>query len=182
MILISIAALALLAFRDYSILGIGPTRKVLRRLGVYAVALWAPAMCVLIFGNTPLVRFFRFLESPRVLASVLAVYAAASLVCIWLKRSGGHGRAWLATILPAPAVWIAVAWIALAPNDAMSDLTKVRGIWVVTLAWIAVIAVSVLRLRGREVQVDDLDFAIDVAAWSNWISLGLIAATMPLAS
>jgi len=58
--------------------------------------------------------------------------------------------------------------------------SKARGICAVTVLWIAAIAAAVLRLRPRDMPVDDMDFAIDVAAWSNWISLGLIVATIPL--
>ncbi|MBV9771418.1 MAG: hypothetical protein JOZ32_17740 [Bryobacterales bacterium] len=97
-----------------------------------------------------------------------------------VKRSGGHDRDWLVTILPAPALWIIVGWIPLAPNGAVSDLSKARGICAVTVLWIAAIAATVLRVRPRDMHLDDMDFAIDVAAWSNWISLGLIGATIPL--
>jgi hypothetical protein len=44
--------------------------------------------------------------------------------------------------------------------------------------WIALMIVTVLQIGRREMPVEDMDFAIGLAGWSNCLAIGLVALTI----
>jgi hypothetical protein len=48
----------------------------------------------------------------------------------------------------------------------------------VSALWITLMIVTVLQMKRRPMPVEDMDFAIGLAGWSNCVAIGLVSITI----
>jgi hypothetical protein len=176
MILVTLAAALLFWGRDYLVLRIGPTRRVPRRLWMYSAVVLMMAMLLgtltLIFGPY---EFLDLLHSPQVFVSLIACHLAAGVVCFWLKQTERYDIAWLAAMLPAPGVWFLLAKATFLSAFGLGPFVTSLIVGLVSALWISMMIVTVLQIGRRQMPVEDMDFALGLAGWSNCLAIGLVS-------
>jgi hypothetical protein len=179
MILLTLAAGLLFWCRDYLVLRIGPQRRVPRRVWVYSAVVFLMAMLLatttLSFGPY---EFLGFLRSPQVFVLLIAFHLAAGILCFWLKRTERYDSAWLAAVIPTPGVWFLLAKATFLPSYGLTALVTPLIVGVVSALWITLMIVTVLQMGRRQMPVEDMDFAMGLAAWSNCFAIGLLSITI----
>jgi len=176
MILLAVAAFLLFWLRDYSVLRMGPRRKITLRLSVYAISMALTAMLVcLVAARADSFPFGRTDQSSRLVFPLAAWQGAATVACLWLRSTKRYDLAWLAAVIPAPAFWMLSARIAFGPAKTPADPWGWFAYCAVFASWILLMALTFLRLRPTEMPTDDLDFAVNMAGWSNCVGIGLVA-------
>ena len=179
MILVTFAAALLFWCRDYLVLRIGPPRRVPRRVWMYSavVLIMAMLLATLAVSFGPY-EFLGFLHSPQVFVSLIAFHLAAGIACFWLKHTERYDSAWLAAIIPTPGVWFLLADATFLPSYGLTALVTPLIVGVVSALWVTLMIVTVLQLRGRQMPVEDMDFAMGLAGWSNCLVIGLVSITI----
>jgi hypothetical protein len=176
MILVTLAAALLFWGRDYLVLRIGPTRRVPRRLWMYSAVVLMMAILLgtltLIFGPY---EFLDLLHSPQVFVSLIAFHLAAGVVCFWLKQTERYDIAWLAAMLPAPGVWFLLAKATFLPAYGLGPFVTSLIVGLVSALWISMMIVTILQIGRRQMPVEDMDFALGLAGWSNCLAIGLVS-------
>ena len=179
MILVTLAAALLFWGRDYLVLRIGPSRRVPRRVWMYSAVVFMMAMVLgtltLSFGPY---EFLALLHSPHVFVSVIAFHLAAGLACFWLKQTERYDSAWQAAMIPAPGVWFLLAQATFLPPYGWGTIAMSLSVGVVSAMWITLMIVTLLKMGRREMPVEDMDFAMGLAGWSNCLAIGLVSITI----
>jgi hypothetical protein len=171
-------ALILFFLRDYLLLQMGPVRLLSARLRLYALVVFASIL--LVSGTTFRLsdeKFFNLFQTPRVVLPIVGFYALFVTICLWIRRSGRHHRAWLLAMAPNPLLAFCVALLPRLVFSSSSMYSITAGSVLAACVWIGLIS---LCLRGTvEVRMDasDLDFSIGIAAWVNAIALLLCQPT-----
>jgi hypothetical protein len=179
MILVTLAAVLLFWGRDYLVLRIGPPRSVPRRVWIYSAVVFMMAMLLgtLTLSYGPY-EFLALLHSPQVFVSLIAFHLAAAIACFWLKQTERYDSAWLAAMIPAPGVWFLLAQATLLPAYGWGTFTTSLVVGLVSALWATMMIVTVLQMRRREIPVEDMDFAMGLAGWSNCLAIGLVSITL----
>jgi hypothetical protein len=176
MILVTLAAALLFWGRDYLVLRIGPPQSVPRRVWMYSAVVFIMAMLLgtltLSFGPY---EFQALIHSPQVFVSLIAFHLAAGITCFWLKRTERYDSAWLAAMIPAPGVWFLLAEATLLPAYGLGNFATSLIVGLVSALWITLMIVTVLQMGRREMPVEDMDFAMGLAGWSNCLAIGLVS-------
>ena len=179
MILVTLAAALLFWCRDYLVLRIGTQRRIPRRVWMYSAVVFIMAMLLAIltlsFGPY---EFLGLLHSPQVFASLIAFHLAAGIMCFWLKQTERYDRAWLAAIIPTPGVWFLLAKTTFLPSYGLTALVTPIIVGVASALWNTLMIVTVLQLGGRQMSVEDMDFAMGLAGWSNCLAIGFVSITI----
>jgi hypothetical protein len=179
MILVTLAAVLLFWSRDYLVLRIGPPRRLPRRVWIYSVLVFTMAMLLgtltLSFGPH---EFLALIHSPRVFVPLIAFHLAAAMTCFWLKQTERYNGAWLIAMIPAPGVWFLLAQATLLPAYGSGNFVTSLILGVVSALWVSMMIVTVLQMRRPEMPVEDMDFAIGLAGWSNCLAIGLVSITI----
>ena len=179
MILVTLAAALLFWGRDYLVLRIGPPRSVPRRVWMYSSVVFLMAMLLgaltLSFGPY---EFLTVLHSPHVFVSLIGLHLAASILCFWLKQTERYDSAWLAAMIPAPGVWFLLAQATLLPAYGWGTFATSLTVGLISALWITMMIVTLLQMRRREMPVEDMDFAMGLAGWSNCLAIGLVSITI----
>jgi hypothetical protein len=108
---------------------------------------------------------------------MILVILTAGLACFWLRETGRYDCAWLIAVIPAPGVWFVLAQATyLAYSWGNFATSFIVGL--LSAMWIALMIVTVLQMSRRELPVEEIDFAIGLAGWSNCLAIGLVALTI----
>jgi len=178
-ILVTLAAALLFWGRDYLVLRIGPSRRVPRRVWMYSAVVFMMAM---VLGTLTLslgpYEFLGFLHSPHVFVSLIAFHLAAGIMCFWLKQTERYDSAWLAAMIPAPGVWFLLAKATFLPAYGLNALATPLIVGVVSALWITLMIVTVLLMGRPQIPVEEMDFAMGLAGWSNCLAIGLVSITI----
>jgi hypothetical protein len=179
MILVTLAAVLLFWSRDYLVLRIGPPRRLPRRVWIYSALVFMMAMLLgtLILGFGPH-EFLALIHSPRVFVPLIAFHLAAAIMCFWLKQTERYDSAWLVAMIPAPGVWFLLVQGTLLPVSGSGNFVTSLIVGLVSAMWVSMMIVTVLQMRRREMPVEDMDFAIGLAGWSNCLAIGLVSITI----
>jgi hypothetical protein len=179
MILVTLAAVLLFWSRDCLLLRIGPPRKLPRRVWIYSALVFMMAMLLgtlaLSFGPH---QFLAIIRSPRVFVPLIAFHLAAAITCFWLKQTERYDSAWLVAMIPAPGVWFLLAQATLLPVSASGNFVTSLIVGLVSALWVSMMIVTVLQMRRNEMPVEEMDFAIGLAGWSNCLAIGLVSITI----
>jgi len=175
MILVTLAVALLFWSRDYLVLRIGPQRRVTRRVWMYSTGVFVMAMLlgalILTFG---LYEFPVLLDSHQVFVSLIAFHLAAGILCFWLKQTERYDSAWVVALIPAPAVWFLLAKATFLPAYGLGPPATSLIVGLVSALWIFLMLVTVRQVGQRQMPVEDMDFAMGLAGWSNCLAIGLV--------
>jgi hypothetical protein len=167
--------LSLFFLRDCFLLRMGPTRLLSARLGLYAVVLLASILLVSgatsqLGGNEPLQLF----QTPRAILLIVGFYALLVPVCLWIRRTDRHHRAWLLATAPNPLLAFSIALPArtMFPSASVHAVMAASGF--LAFVWIGLIALWLERTAHARMDVPDLDFSIGFAGFVNSIALLLL--------
>jgi hypothetical protein len=183
MMLVTAAAFLLFWLRDYWLLQLGPSRSVARRVGIYAVLVSIAGLLVWVLASThSTAQFISDIESPPWLAGLFAFHSIAAIACFWMKWTGRYHLAWLAAMVPAPVAWVLFARVLFTANDTIAEPVKGAVILVVASLLIAPILLTVLRGHRLEMGIDELDYVLGFAGWTNCFGAGLVVLAIPPAA
>jgi hypothetical protein len=183
MVLVTAAAFILFWLSDYWLLQLGPPRSVAWRVWVYAGLVLLAGLVVWVLGleqNTE--QLVRNIESPPWLIGLFAFHSIAAVACFWMKRTGHYDLAWLAAMVPAPVAWVLFARDLFTANDTIVGPVKGAVILVVASLLIAPILLAVVRGQRREMGLDELDYVLGFAGWTNCFGAGLVVLAIPPAA
>ena len=183
MILVTAAAFLLFWLRDYWMLQLGPARSVARRVWIYAGLVSMAGLLVWVLASTHNTRqFISDIESPPWLIGLFAFHSIAAGACFWMKRTGRYHLAWLAAMVPAPVAWVLFARVLFTANDTIAEPVKGAVILVVASLLLAPILLAVLRGNRLEMGLDELDYVLGFAGWTNCFGAGLTVLAIPPAA
>jgi hypothetical protein len=183
MILVTAAAFLLFWLRDYWMLQLGPARSVTRRVWIYAGLVSMAGLLVWVLASTHnTAQFTSDIESPPWLIGLFAFHSIAAVACFWMKCTGRYDLAWLAAMVPAPVAWVLFARVLFTANDTIAEPVKGAVILVVASLLIAPILLAVLRGHRLEMGLDELDYVLGFAGWTNCFGAGLVVLAIPPAA
>ena len=163
---IMLAVLFLFWSRDYLILRMGPLLRTRSRVSLYAgVVVGMTALLSVVVWSVGSSAVFQFIWSLPVLVSLTALHIAGAIFCFWLKRSDRYHRVWLMALLPTPVAWFFLASGVISRNFAARSLV----VWLICALWIAAMFAWVARARRIEMPADELDFAVTLTGYSNFL-------------
>jgi hypothetical protein len=81
-------------------------------------------------------------------------------------------------MIPAPGVWFLLAQATFLPAYGWGTFTTSLTVGLVSALWITLMIVTVLQMKRRPMPVEDMDFAIGLAGWSNCVAIGLVSITI----
>ena len=183
MVLVTAAAFLLFWLRDYWMLQLGPARSVARRVWIYAGLVSMAGLLVWVLASTHNTgQFIRDIESPPWLIGLFAFHSIAAVACFWMRRTGRYDLAWLAAMVPAPVAWVLFARIVFTANDSIAEPVKGAVILVVASLLIAPVLLAVLRGRRLDLGLDELDYVLGFAGWTNCFGAALAVLAIPPAA
>ena len=183
MILVTAAAFLLFWLRDYWVLQLGPLRSVARRVWIYAALVSMAGLLVWVLASThKTAQFIGDIESPPCLVALFAFHSIAAVACFWMKRTERYDLAWLAAMVPAPVAWVLFARVVFTANDAITEPTKGAVILVVASLLIAPVLLAVLRGRRLDLGLDESNYVLGFAGWTNCFGAGLVVLAIPPAA
>jgi hypothetical protein len=176
MIVLAAAAFILFWLRDYSVLRMGPPRRITLRLSVYVISIALTAMLVwLVAVRDGSFLFGHINQSFRLVFALASWQVAATAACLSLGSTKRYDLAWLAAVIPAPAFWTLSARIAFGSGNTQAEPWSSFAYCAVFASWVLLMALTLLRRRPADMPPDELDFAVDMAGWSNCVGIGLVA-------
>ncbi len=183
MILVTAAAFLLFWLRDYWMLQLGPARSVARRVWIYAGVVSMAGLLVWVLASTHNTeQFVSDIESPPWLIGLFAFHSIAAVACFWMKWTGRYHLAWLAAMVPAPVAWVLFARVLFRANETITEPVKGAIILLVASLLIAPILLAVLRGHRLEMGVEELDYVLGFAGWTNCFGAGLTLLAIPPAA
>ena len=183
MILVTAAAFLLFWLRDYWMLQLGPARSVTRRVWIYAGLVSMAGLLVWVLASTHnTAQFISDIESPPWLIGLFAFHSITAFACFWMRRTGRYHLAWLVAMVPAPVAWVLFARVLFTANDTIAEPVKGAVILVVASLLIAPILLAVLRGHHLEMGLDELDYVLGFAGWTNCFGAGLTVLAIPPAA
>ena len=183
MILVTAAAFILFWLRDYWLLQLGPARSVARRVWIYAGLVSMAGLLIWVLASTQnTAQFISAIESPPWLIGLFAFHSIAAVACFWMKRTGRYDLAWLAAMVPAPVAWVLFARVLFTANDTIVEPVKGAVILVVASLLIAPILLAVLRGHRLEMGIEEVDYVLGFAGWTNCFGAGLVVLAIPPAA
>ena len=183
MILVTAAAFLLFWLRDYWLLQLGPSRSVARRVWIYAALVSMAGLLIWALASTQnTAQFISDIESPPWLIGLFAFHSIAAVACFWMKRTERYDLAWLAAMVPAPVAWVLFARVVFTANDTLAEPVKGAVILVVASLLIAPILLAVLRGHRLDIGLDELDYVLGFAGWTNCFGAALAVLAIPPAA
>jgi hypothetical protein len=183
MILVTAAAFLLFWLRDYWLLQLGPWRSVAQRVWIYAGFVSMAALLVWMLASTHNTEhFISDIQSPPWLIGLFAFHSIAAVACFWMKRSARYDLAWLVAMVPTPVAWVLFARVVFAANNTVDEPIKGVVILVVASLLIAPVLLAVLRGRRPDMGLDELDYVLGFAAWTNCFGAALAVLAIPPAA
>ena len=178
--IILVAALAtVFYFRDYLLLRMGPARKIPRRVLLYLGATLA-ALTVSRFVAAHLITADGATQFSTwsVVAMALIVHSVIAGLCVWMRRTECHHWAWTLSTVPVPVLWLGWTVAAVPASQSVSLLSVESWVWLVPVGLAATVARAVLARRRQPMEVQDLDFALDLGGWSNLLIVWILPAAL----
>ncbi len=183
MILVTAAAFLLFWLRDYWLLQLGPSRNVARRVWIYAALVSMAGLLIWALASThKTAQFIGDIESPPWLVGLFAFHSIAAVACFWMKRTERYDLAWLAAMVPAPVAWVLFARVVFTANDTIAEPLKGTVILVVAALLIAPVLLTVLRGHRLDIGLDELDYVLGFAGWTNCFGAALAVLAIPPAA
>ncbi len=183
MILVTAAAFLLFWLRDYWLLQLGPWRSVAQRVWIYAGFVSMAALLVWVLASTHKTeQFISDIQSPPWLIGLFAFHSIAAVACFWMKRAARYDLAWLAAMVPAPVAWVLFARVVFTANNTVDEPLKGVVILVVASLLIAPVLLAVLRGRRLDLGLDELDYVLGFAGWTNCFGAALAVLAIPPAA
>ena len=174
--IVLVAVLATVFYlRDYLLLRMGPAKKIPRRVVLYLGATFA-AISV---SRWVVVQFLTADAANKfgpwnVVILALILHFVIGGLCLWMKCTDRHHWAWTLSIVPVPVLWLGLAVAAL-PGYQPSGLRRVEPwVWLVPLVLAFTTARAAFARRRQPMEVDDLDFALDLSGWSNLLIVWIL--------
>jgi hypothetical protein len=167
--------MSLFFVRDYFLLRMGPARLLSARLRLYAAVLFGSVL--LVSGATSRLggeELFQLFQRPRVILLTVVCYTALALICLWIRRTDRHHRAWLLAVVPNPLLAFCIALLARLMFPTASVYALIAGSGLPGFIWIGSITLCLERTAGARMDVPDLDFSIGFAGFVNSIALLLL--------
>ncbi len=127
-------------------------------------------------------QFIGDIESPPWLVGLFAFHSIAAVACFWMKRTERYDLAWLAAMVPAPVAWVLFARVVFTANDTIAEPVKGTVILVVASLLIAPILLAVLRGHRLDLGLDELDYVLGFAGWTNCFGAALTVLAIPPAA
>ena len=183
MILVTAAAFFLFWLRDYWLLQLGSARNVVWRAWAYTVFVLSAGLLVWVLACAPnTAELVSALESTPLIIGLFAFHSIAAVACFWMKSAGRYDLGWLAAMVPAPVAWVLFARVLFSENDTVVE--PLKGALVITVAalLIAPILLAVLRGQRLEMGVEELDYVLGFAGWTNCFGAGLTVLAIPPAA
>jgi len=154
----------------------GPRRTITLRLSVYVISMTLTAILVwLVAAQADSFPSVRINQSPWLVFALAAWQVAATVGCLWIRSTKRYDLAWLVAVIPAQAFRTLSARIGFGSGNTPVEPWS----WLVYSAMVAsrvlLMALTFVRLTPMEMPAEDLDFAVDMAGWSNCVGIGLIA-------
>jgi len=96
---------------------------------------------------------------------LIALHIGGAILCFWLRRSDRYHRVWLVALIPTPVIWFFLA------SGVISRDFPARSfvVWLICALWIAAMFALVARARRIEMPADELDFAVSLTGYSNFL-------------
>ena len=183
MILVTAAAFILFWLSDYWLLQLGSARNVVWRAWVYTVFVSSAGLLVWVLASARnTADLISALESTPLIIGLFVFHSIAAVACFWMKRTERYDLAWLAAIIPAPVAWVLFARVVFTANDPMVEHSRGAIILVVASLLIAPILLAVLRGHRLEMGLDELDYVLGFAGWTNCFGAGLTVLAIPPAA
>lgn len=163
---IMLAVLLLFWCRDYLSLRMGPLLSTSSRVSLYAgVVVGTTALLSVVVWRVGSSTVSRFIWSFPVLVSLIALHIAGAILCFWLKRSDRYHLVWLVALIPTPVAWFFLASGVISRDFAARSFV----VWLICALWIAAMFALVARARRIEMPADELDFAVSLTGYSNFL-------------
>lgn len=172
MILVALVVLPIFFARDCFLLRMGPVATTLARLRMYAGADLA-SVIVLSVVTTSLTthRLLQHFASLPVCLSVVLFFGALAAICVWVRRTERHHLAWRIAVLPNPIQAGGVVLLARFILPVNSPLASPVAAALVACLWVALVGLSVWRTRSSLMDVQELDFSLQLAGLVNSAAL-----------
>ena len=174
--IVLVAVLATVFYiRDYLLLRMGPSKKIPRRVVLYlgatfaaiAVSRWVAAQLLTADAAN---KFGPW----NVVILALILHFVIGGLCLWMKCTDRHHWAWILSIVPVPVFWLGFA-VATLPGYQPSSLRRVEPlVWWIPLVLAVTAARAAFASRRQPMEVDDLDFALDLSGWSNLLIVWIL--------
>jgi hypothetical protein len=175
MILVTVAAFILFGLRDYWLLQLGPARSVVWRVGTYAGLVSLAGLLIWILASEQhSEQLISDIESLPWMVGLFAFHSFAAVACFWMKWTERYDLAWLAAMVPAPAAWVLFARIVLSSDGSLDNPTKGAIVGAVATLWVFPIVMAALRRQQLEMRIEDLDYVLGFAGWTNCFGAGLV--------
>jgi hypothetical protein len=183
MILVTAAAFLLFWLRDYWLLQLGPSRSLARRVWIYAALVSMAGLLIWALASThKTAKYIGDIESPPWLVGLFVFHSIAAVACFWMKRTERYDLAWLAAMVPAPVAWVLFARVVFTANDTIAEPVKGTVILVVASLLIAPILLTVLLGHRLDLGLDELEYVLGFAGWTNCFGAVLAVLAIPPAA
>jgi hypothetical protein len=183
MILVTAAAFLLFWLSDYWLLQLGPARTVARRVWIYAALVSMAGLLIWALASTHnTAQFIGEIESPPWLVGLFAFHSLAAAACFWMKSTERYDLGWLAAMVPAPVAWVLFARVLFRANDTMAE--PVKGAVILAVASLLIVPILLPALKGRrlELELDEVEYVLGFAGWTNCFGAGLTVLAIPPAA
>jgi hypothetical protein len=183
MILITAAAFLLFWLSDFWLLQLGPARSVARRVWIYAALVSMVALLIWALASTHnAAQFIGDIESPPWLVGLFAFHSLAAAACFWMRSTERYNLGWLAAMVPAPVAWVLFARVLFTANDTIAE--PVKGTVVLLVASLLIVPILLPALKGHclEMGLDEVEYVLGFAGWTNCFGAGLAVLAIPPAT
>jgi len=175
MLVVTASALMLFWLRDYWLLQLGPPEGIRRRFGVYAFIVVMAAISVCQITRHENARGVLItIESPPFLVALFVLHAAAAVGSSWIRQKNHYQKAWLISMIPAPAAWVLLAQVMILPDVDLGAAVKPWIVAIAGAAWIIIMAFCIWRTQCNGSVFKEIDYAVEFSCWINWFGAGLV--------
>jgi hypothetical protein len=173
--IVCFAMLFVFFIRDVQLLKEAPHSHLGTVLGAYTAAngIWLSAVIVLLASGDP-IDLARLVHSTPIWILCVLWHGLIWLLCRMLNRHGREAFGWVAALVPAPVLWLALSGVALFIRDHTIAASIPIAAIVAAGGWCASILLSAIGLQNRSGMFCSAQSALDFAGMTNVTALILI--------